>query len=184
MTGGGVIRRNHHHTSSSSKPHKELLSEEEKRNNHIASEQKRRGMIRTGFKDLTDIVPTLKNINNSKSTVLFKAVDYIKYLERRNRNLRDKVKNLEVRVEVEGKISIIHHNNNSQQLQQQQMNTTNAGLLQHKTQQKQLMELQERLLYHHSKEDYPQKWHDSDAKKMEVENSSSSTSLIKTTVSA
>ncbi|KAI9283545.1 hypothetical protein BC943DRAFT_280808, partial [Umbelopsis sp. AD052] len=57
-----------------SKQHKELLTEEEKRANHIASEQKRRNTIRTGFKELTDIIPTLKNINNSKSTILFKAV--------------------------------------------------------------------------------------------------------------
>ncbi|PKB96047.1 hypothetical protein RhiirA5_243966, partial [Rhizophagus irregularis] len=70
---------------SSRKPYKELLTEEEKRANHIASEQKRRNTIRAGFKELTDIIPTLKNVNNSKSTILFKAVDYIKYLERRNR---------------------------------------------------------------------------------------------------
>ncbi|GAN09532.1 conserved hypothetical protein [Mucor ambiguus] len=98
-SGGGAIRRG--------KPHKELLTEEEKRSNHIASEQKRRSMIRSGFKDLTEIVPTLKNINNSKSTVLFKAVDYIKYLDKRNRNLREKIKNLEVRVEVEGRMGIL-----------------------------------------------------------------------------
>ncbi|ORZ20215.1 hypothetical protein BCR42DRAFT_408232 [Absidia repens] len=87
------------------KSHKELLTEDEKRSNHIASEQKRRSTIRNGFKDLTDIVPTLKNINNSKSTVLFKAVDYIKYLEKRNNHLRDKMGSLEVRVKVEGKVS-------------------------------------------------------------------------------
>lgn len=132
QVGGGAIRR-------TTKPHKELLTEEEKRHNHIASEQKRRGMIRTGFKDLTEIVPTLKNINNSKSTVLFKAVDYIKYLEKRNKNLRDKIKNLEVRVEVEGKINILNTPH---------INTTNAALLQHKTQQKQLRELQEKLQLH------------------------------------
>jgi len=67
---------------SSRKPYKELLTEEEKRANHIASEQKRRNTIRAGFKELTDIIPTLKNVNNSKSTILFKAVDYIKYLEK------------------------------------------------------------------------------------------------------
>ncbi|KAI8097300.1 uncharacterized protein BX664DRAFT_356557 [Halteromyces radiatus] len=89
------------------KSNKELLTEEEKRNNHIASEQKRRSTIRNGFKDLTDIVPTLKNINNSKSTVLFKAVDYIKYLEKRNKSLREKVGSLEVRVKVEGRVSDI-----------------------------------------------------------------------------
>ncbi|PHZ07513.1 HLH-domain-containing protein, partial [Rhizopus microsporus ATCC 52813] len=70
---------------------KELLTEEEKRANHIASEQKRRSTIRNGFKELSELVPTLKNINNSKSTVLFKAVEYIKYLEKRNNSLRDKI---------------------------------------------------------------------------------------------
>ncbi|KAI8082180.1 hypothetical protein BDF21DRAFT_492960 [Thamnidium elegans] len=147
---GGAIRRG--------KPHKELLTEEEKRSNHIASEQKRRSMIRSGFKDLTEIVPTLKNINNSKSTVLFKAVDYIKYLEKRNRNLREKIKNLEVRVEVEGRMGVLgsrslynnrrddsHSNNNNQQ---QDTNNPSAALLQHKTQQRQLMELQEKLQIH------------------------------------
>ncbi|KAG1381779.1 hypothetical protein G6F61_002867 [Rhizopus arrhizus] len=89
--GGGAVRRG--------KSNKELLTEEEKRNNHIASEQKRRGMIRSGFKDLTEIVPALKNLNNSKSTILFKAVDYIKHLENRNRSLREKIKRLEMRVE-------------------------------------------------------------------------------------
>ncbi|KAI8967084.1 Myc-type, basic helix-loop-helix domain-containing protein, partial [Mycotypha africana] len=74
----------------------ELLTEEEKRNNHIASEQKRRSMIRSGFKNLTEIVPTLSKIaNNSKSTILMQSVDYIKYLERGNNKLREKVKQLE-----------------------------------------------------------------------------------------
>ncbi|CAI2162515.1 1811_t:CDS:2 [Funneliformis geosporum] len=82
---------------SSRKPYKELLTEEEKRANHIASEQKRRNTIRAGFKELTDIIPTLKNVNNSKSTILFKAVDYIKYLERRNRNLKERAGLLEMR---------------------------------------------------------------------------------------
>jgi hypothetical protein len=134
--GGGAMRRG--------KSNKELLTEEEKRSNHIASEQKRRGMIRSGFKDLTEIVPTLKNINNSKSTVLFKAVDYIKYLEKRNRNLREKIKNLEVRAEVEGRMGVLgrtpHHHHPS--------SSTQAALLQHKTQQRQLYELQEKLQHH------------------------------------
>lgn len=91
-------------TTTRRKPQRELLTEEEKRANHIASEQKRRSTIRSGFKELTDIIPTLKNINNSKSTVLFKAVEFIKYLEKRNKSLREKVKSLEVRVQVEGRI--------------------------------------------------------------------------------
>ncbi|CAG8608568.1 14137_t:CDS:2 [Ambispora leptoticha] len=96
--------------SSSRKPYKELLTEEEKRANHIASEQKRRNTIRAGFKELTDIIPTLKNVNNSKSTVLFKAVDYIRYLERRNRNLKERANLLEMRVEMEIRSGrSIHH---------------------------------------------------------------------------
>jgi hypothetical protein len=93
------------HQSKKSRVHRELLTEEEKRANHIASEQKRRSTIRNGFKELTDLIPTLKNINNSKSTVLFKAVEFIRYLEKRNKHLRDKVGSLEVRVEVEGRMT-------------------------------------------------------------------------------
>ncbi|KAI8060181.1 hypothetical protein BC940DRAFT_312611 [Gongronella butleri] len=98
---------------------KELLTEEEKRANHIASEQKRRNTIRTGFRDLTDIIPTLKNINNSKSTILFKAVDFIKYLDRRNRSLKEKVRQLELRLEVQG---IHQHITPSQHHRQHYMN--------------------------------------------------------------
>lgn len=76
-----------------------LLTEEEKRANHIASEQKRRNTIRTGFKEMTDLVPTLKNVNHSKSTILFKAADYIKYLDKRSQELRDKVASLQARVQ-------------------------------------------------------------------------------------
>lgn len=96
-------------TNKKSRTNKELLTEEEKRANHIASEQKRRSTIRNGFKDLTDLIPTLKNINNSKSTVLFKAVDFIKYLEKRTKTLKEKVGSLELRVEVEGRMT----NNNT-----------------------------------------------------------------------
>ncbi|KAF9122225.1 hypothetical protein BGX30_002131 [Mortierella sp. GBA39] len=80
------------------KPYKELLTEEEKRANHIASEQKRRNTIRNGFKDMTDIIPDLKDVNSSKSTILFKAVDFIKHLERRNRILQEKATLLESRL--------------------------------------------------------------------------------------
>ncbi|KAG0365426.1 hypothetical protein BC939DRAFT_478342 [Gamsiella multidivaricata] len=80
------------------KPYKELLTEEEKRANHIASEQKRRNTIRNGFKDMTDIIPDLKDVNSSKSTILFKAVDFIKQLERQNRVLQEKASRLESRL--------------------------------------------------------------------------------------
>ncbi|KAF9434291.1 hypothetical protein BGZ76_008253 [Entomortierella beljakovae] len=80
------------------KPYKELLTEEEKRANHIASEQKRRNTIRTGFKDMTEIIPDLKDVNSSKSTILFKAVDFIRHLERQNRTLQEKANRLESRL--------------------------------------------------------------------------------------
>ncbi|ORY92312.1 hypothetical protein BCR43DRAFT_498155 [Syncephalastrum racemosum] len=80
---------------------RELLTEEERRANHIASEQKRRNTIRSGFRELTDIIPTLKNINNSKSTILFKAVEYIRHLDKRNRGLREKLGSLQLRLEVD-----------------------------------------------------------------------------------
>ncbi|KAI9030951.1 hypothetical protein CLU79DRAFT_685882, partial [Phycomyces nitens] len=125
------------------KLHKELLTEEEKRANHIMSEQKRRSTIRTGFKDLTDIVPTLKNINNSKSTVLFKAVDYIRYLEKRNKNLREKIGGLEMRVDVEGRMGASGNTN-----MMAGRSHHPAALMAHKNQQKQLMALQEQLHLH------------------------------------
>ncbi|KAF9940817.1 hypothetical protein BGZ67_006668 [Mortierella alpina] len=88
-------------TTTKRKPYKELLTEEEKRANHIASEQKRRNTIRNGFKDMTDIIPDLKDVNSSKSTILFKAVDFIKYLERRNRILQEKAQLLETRLSMQ-----------------------------------------------------------------------------------
>ncbi|KAG0220998.1 hypothetical protein BGX31_010309 [Mortierella sp. GBA43] len=81
------------------KPYKELLTEEEKRANHIASEQKRRNTIRNGFKDMVDIIPDLRDVNSSKSTILFKAVDFIKQLEKRNRGLLEKANQLEARLQ-------------------------------------------------------------------------------------
>ncbi|KAG0174949.1 hypothetical protein DFQ28_003626 [Apophysomyces sp. BC1034] len=157
--------------------HKELLTEEEKRANHIASEQKRRSTIRSGFKDLTDLVPTLKNINNSKSTVLFKAVEYIRHLERRNKGLREKISTLEVRAEVEGRrraktlAGAPHLPLHTQSAQNSRQDifadkrirrdshdgpgsakglpaSAAAALLAHKTQQKQLLALQEQLQLH------------------------------------
>ncbi|KAF8929271.1 hypothetical protein EDD21DRAFT_341625 [Dissophora ornata] len=85
-------------TTTKRKPYKELLTEEEKRANHIASEQKRRNTIRNGFKDMTDIIPDLKDVNSSKSTILFKAVDFIKHLEKQNRVLQEKAGRLESRL--------------------------------------------------------------------------------------
>ncbi|OBZ87131.1 hypothetical protein A0J61_04824 [Choanephora cucurbitarum] len=78
---------------------KELLTEEEKKANHIASEQKRRSTIRHGFKELTELIPTLKNVNHSKSVVLFKAAEFIQNLEKRNKHLRHKLESLKLRTQ-------------------------------------------------------------------------------------
>lgn len=119
----------------------ELLSEDQKRANHIASEQKRRNTIRGGFKELTEIIPTLKNINNSKSTILFKSVDYIKQLDKRNKSLKDKLFILQQRVKS-------RQEKRQMKLQQQQQGVPNSitlALLNHKNQQKQLELLQQQL---------------------------------------
>lgn len=150
------------------RPSRDLLTEDEKRANHIASEQKRRNTIRIGFKEMTDIIPTLKNINNSKSTILFKAVEYIRHLDKRNRGLRDKLSSLQLRLEVEGRMGGFmrgpHHllrrhghyynehqhkrsRSNSQTQNQPLPPEAIAALLAHKNQQKQLELLQEQLRY-------------------------------------
>ncbi|KAJ3278510.1 hypothetical protein HK104_002281, partial [Borealophlyctis nickersoniae] len=84
---------------------KELLTEEEKRANHIMSEQKRRNMIRSGFKSLSELVPGLKggNAGSSKSVILSKTVDFIKGLEEGNRALADELLALQRRAEAMGK---------------------------------------------------------------------------------
>lgn len=68
---------------------RDLLTENEKRQNHVVSEQKRRAMIKDGFQRLIDLTPSLSDSppvstgpgntggTHSKSTVLFKAAEYI-----------------------------------------------------------------------------------------------------------
>ncbi|KAI8086169.1 uncharacterized protein BX664DRAFT_298623 [Halteromyces radiatus] len=146
------------------RPSRDLLTEDEKRANHIASEQKRRNTIRNGFKEMTEIIPTLKNINNSKSTILFKAVEYIRHLDKRNRGLREKLSSLQIRLEVEGRMGGLiraphhllrrhshyyneHQHKRSRSSNQQLPPEAMAALLAHKNQQKQLEMLQEQLRY-------------------------------------
>ncbi|KAJ3031053.1 hypothetical protein HDV00_008523, partial [Rhizophlyctis rosea] len=72
---------------------KELLTEEEKRANHIMSEQKRRNMIRIGFKQLTELVPGLTSgsAGSSKSVILSKTVEHIRDMEAGNRKLEAEI---------------------------------------------------------------------------------------------
>jgi hypothetical protein len=113
MTIGSTIKR---------KPYKELLTEEEKRANHIASEQKRRNTIRNGFRDITELIPDLKDINSSKSTILFKAVDFIHSLEKRNRMLRRRAEHLESRLRMKQQQHVQYqHQQYQQHLSQQDL---------------------------------------------------------------
>ncbi|TPX64261.1 hypothetical protein SpCBS45565_g05985 [Spizellomyces sp. 'palustris'] len=72
---------------------RELLTEQEKRTNHIMSEQKRRNLIRQGFKALAELVPGLKggNLGSSKSVILYNTVGFIRHLEHGNRVLTDQL---------------------------------------------------------------------------------------------
>ena len=74
------------------------LSKDERRANHIASEQKRRQNIKNGFQQMTELIPSLKNMPHSKSTILFKAADYIKHCEKRNKGLRERLRQLQQRL--------------------------------------------------------------------------------------
>ncbi|KAJ3276721.1 hypothetical protein HDV01_002774 [Terramyces sp. JEL0728] len=78
---------------------RDLLTEDEKRVNHVVSEQRRRKLIREGFQVLVDLTPSLSNSppvssgpgntggGHSKSTILFKAADYISELKAQVENL-------------------------------------------------------------------------------------------------
>ncbi|KAK3683514.1 hypothetical protein B0T22DRAFT_249629 [Podospora appendiculata] len=63
---------------------RENLSEEQKRTNHIRSEQKRRGLIADGYASLTQLVPSLKENNFSKSQMLNSAADYLSKVQAGN----------------------------------------------------------------------------------------------------
>jgi len=115
---------------------KELLTEEEKRANHIASEKKRRNLIRLGFQELTDLVPGLKlssgvgvdgslmPFNNSKSTILFKAVEYIKQLETRNKELTQELETLRRKIRIDEHIYSVAAVNVAAAVARQQNSTT------------------------------------------------------------
>ncbi|KAI8821499.1 uncharacterized protein EV422DRAFT_44905 [Fimicolochytrium jonesii] len=86
---------------------RELLTEQEKRTNHILSEQKRRTLIRSGFKALADLIPGTQSasasnsanaVGISKSVILHNAVGYIRHLEFGNRSLMMQLENLQQRV--------------------------------------------------------------------------------------
>ncbi|KAF2808920.1 uncharacterized protein BDZ99DRAFT_42192 [Mytilinidion resinicola] len=74
--------------SASQKAQRENLTEEQKRSNHILSEQKRRNLIKSGFEELHDLVPELRNGGLSKSNVLMEAANFLDQLIKGNEQCR------------------------------------------------------------------------------------------------
>lgn len=64
------------------------LTVEQKRSNHIRHEQKRRGLIRDGFNDLTVLIPELRGGTWSRSRILFKAAEWLQTLVESNEALQ------------------------------------------------------------------------------------------------
>lgn len=73
------------------KPSRENLSEAQKRENHIKSEQKRRTLIKDGFDDLCELVPSLRGGGFSKSAMLSVAGDWLDELLQGNEALNDQL---------------------------------------------------------------------------------------------
>ncbi|KAF7671948.1 hypothetical protein GT037_009847 [Alternaria burnsii] len=73
------------------KTHRENLTEEQKRNNHILSEQKRRDLIKQGYKDLNEVVPAVRGGGLSKSQILVEAANFLEGLIEGNEKYRSVV---------------------------------------------------------------------------------------------
>ncbi|KAI0244119.1 hypothetical protein L0F63_001657 [Massospora cicadina] len=69
---------------------KEPLKDDQRKANHIASEQKRRDIIRRGFESLSELIPGLKRTNCSRATVLGRAADYMHEVEGKILELKQK----------------------------------------------------------------------------------------------
>ncbi len=76
------------------KGQRKKLTIEQKRSNHIRHEKKRRGLIRDGFNDLTELVPELRGGTWSRSRILFKAVEFLKTLLEKNEALQEQLDTL------------------------------------------------------------------------------------------
>ncbi|OAA56928.1 HLH transcription factor [Akanthomyces lecanii RCEF 1005] len=77
------------------KGQRKKLTIEQKRSNHIRHEKKRRGLIRDGFNDLTELVPELRGGTSSKSKILFKVADLLKTLLEEKEALQEQLGGLE-----------------------------------------------------------------------------------------
>ncbi|KAI0020401.1 hypothetical protein F4780DRAFT_370831 [Xylariomycetidae sp. FL0641] len=74
-------------STANGKTPRENLSDEQKRENHIKSEQRRRGCIKDGFDEMSEIVPNLKGGGYSKSTMLGIAGEWLENLLKGNEEL-------------------------------------------------------------------------------------------------
>jgi hypothetical protein len=101
--GPGRPKKRKRSESEDEKPKRDLLTEDEKRINHVVSEQRRRALIRDGFQALVSLTPALQTqpVNtgpgntggsHSKSTILFKAADYIKELQQQVDQLKSQLR--------------------------------------------------------------------------------------------
>ncbi|OAA55932.1 hlh transcription factor [Niveomyces insectorum RCEF 264] len=84
-------QRRRRRSAAQAKPPRENLTEDQKRENHIKSEQKRRTLIKSGFDDLCDLVPSLHGGGFSKSVMLTMAADWLEELLRGNEVLREQL---------------------------------------------------------------------------------------------
>lgn len=91
MGGDGAGKRRRLGSQSQAKAPRENLSEEQKRENHIKSEQKRRTLIKEGFDDLCELVPSLHGGGFSKSVMLSMAADWLEALISGNQQLREQL---------------------------------------------------------------------------------------------
>ncbi|RPA73550.1 hypothetical protein BJ508DRAFT_186175, partial [Ascobolus immersus RN42] len=66
---------------------KQLSKHEKRRRNHLNSEKRRRENIKGGMDSLVDLVPSCRNIQESKANILRKTKDYIMQLLASNRDL-------------------------------------------------------------------------------------------------
>ncbi len=73
--------------ANAAKTQRENLSEAQKRENHIKSEQKRRGAIKEGYQELSQLVPNLGSSGYSKSMMLTMAADWLEDLIKGNEEL-------------------------------------------------------------------------------------------------
>jgi hypothetical protein len=64
-------------SAATQKAQRENLTEEQKRSNHILSEQKRRDLIKQGYKDLNELVPAVRGGGLSKSQILTEAANFL-----------------------------------------------------------------------------------------------------------